>query len=119
MVSKAKSCGTVNRLLIFLILAKVFVLDDLLCTFRSNIALFFYVVGGAQENELILKRVLNSLSEAFSEVLRKNIQRKLADESTNNRLVIQSIVQFMGLPQMEFFITHSELDVLIEYSNKS
>jgi len=51
-------------------------LDGLICVYRSNVDLFFYVVGGAEENELILSNVLNCLFDSISTVLRKNVEKK-------------------------------------------
>lgn len=51
-------------------------LDGLICVYRSNVDLFFYVIGGADENELILVSVLNCLFDSISTVLRKNVEKK-------------------------------------------
>lgn len=50
--------------------------DGLICVYRSNVDLFFYVIGSAQENELLLVNVLNCLYDSFSTVLRKNVEKK-------------------------------------------
>ena len=51
-------------------------LDGLICVYRSNVDLLFYVIGGSQENELILMNVLNCLFDSFSIILRKNVEKK-------------------------------------------
>ncbi|KAI1720242.1 clathrin adaptor complex small chain domain-containing protein [Ditylenchus destructor] len=56
--------------------AEIILLDGLICVYRSNVDLFFYVIGSAQENELILVSVLNCLYDAISTVLRKNVEKK-------------------------------------------
>jgi coatomer subunit zeta len=38
--------------------------------------LFFYVVGSADENELILQNILNCFYDSFSIILRKNVEKK-------------------------------------------
>ena len=45
-------------------------LEGLTCVYRSNVDLFFYVVGSSAENELILVSVLNCLYDAVSQILR-------------------------------------------------
>ena len=56
--------------------AEIILLDGLICVYRSNVDLFFYVIGSSQENELILQSVLNCVYDAFSIVLRKNVEKK-------------------------------------------
>ena len=45
-------------------------LEGLTCVYRSNVDLFFYVIGSSAENELILVSVLNCLYDAVSQILR-------------------------------------------------
>uniref|UniRef100_A0A915E0G8 Coatomer subunit zeta n=1 Tax=Ditylenchus dipsaci TaxID=166011 RepID=A0A915E0G8_9BILA len=56
--------------------AEIILLDGLICVYRTNVDLFFYVIGSAQENELILVSVLNGLYDSISTVLRKNVEKK-------------------------------------------
>jgi hypothetical protein len=56
--------------------AEIIMLDGLTCVYRSNVDLFFYVMGSSQENELILVSVLNCLYDSVSQVLRKNVEKK-------------------------------------------
>ena len=56
--------------------AEIILLDGLVCVYRSNVDLFFYVIGSAQENELILLSVLNCFYDSISTVLRKNVEKK-------------------------------------------
>jgi len=44
--------------------------------YRSNVDLFFYVMGSSQENELILVSVLNCLYDSVSQILRKNVEKR-------------------------------------------
>ncbi|KAE9550557.1 hypothetical protein FO519_006215 [Halicephalobus sp. NKZ332] len=56
--------------------SEIILLDGLICVYRSNVDLFFYVIGSANENELILCSVLNCLYDSVSTVLRKNVEKK-------------------------------------------
>jgi coatomer subunit zeta len=56
--------------------AEIILLDGLICVYRSMVDLFFYVIGSAKENELILQSVLNCLFDAIATVLRKNVEKK-------------------------------------------
>ncbi|VDP32631.1 unnamed protein product [Soboliphyme baturini] len=55
---------------------KVILLDGLICLYRSNVDLFFYVIGDGGENELMLLHVLNCLYDSTSQILRKNVEKK-------------------------------------------
>jgi hypothetical protein len=67
-------------------------LDGLICVYRSNVDLFFYVIGSHQENELILVSVLNALYDAFSTMLRKNVEKKaLLDNMDVSMLILDEI----------------------------
>ncbi|CAK5084554.1 unnamed protein product [Meloidogyne enterolobii] len=57
--------------------AEIILFDGFICVYRSNVDLFFYVIGSCNENELILQSVLNCFYEAFSIVLRKNVEKKV------------------------------------------
>jgi len=56
--------------------AEIIMLEGLTCVYRSNVDLFFYVIGSVQENELILVSVLNCLYDSVSQMLRKNVEKK-------------------------------------------
>lgn len=56
--------------------AEIIMLDGLTCVYRSNVDLFFYIMGSSHENELILCSVLNCLYDAVSQILRKNVEKK-------------------------------------------
>ncbi|XP_043235638.1 coatomer subunit zeta-1-like isoform X2 [Amphibalanus amphitrite] len=56
--------------------AEIIMLDGLTCIYKSNVDLFFYVMGSSQENELILMTVLNCLYESVSMILRKNVEKR-------------------------------------------
>ncbi|XP_049804767.1 coatomer subunit zeta-1 [Schistocerca nitens] len=61
--------------------AEIIMLDGLTCVYRSNVDLFFYVMGSSQENELILVSVLNCLYDAVSQILRKNVEKRVVLEN--------------------------------------
>jgi len=56
--------------------AEIIMLDGLICVYRSNVDLYFYVMGDTQENELILVNVLTCLYDAVSQILRKNVEKR-------------------------------------------
>ncbi|KAH7701341.1 coatomer zeta subunit [Aphelenchoides avenae] len=68
--------------------SEIILLDGLTCVYRSNVDLFFYVIGGSQENELILVSVLNCLYEAVSTVLRKNVEKKALLENMDVAMLL-------------------------------
>uniref|UniRef100_A0A1I7ZJT4 Coatomer subunit zeta n=1 Tax=Steinernema glaseri TaxID=37863 RepID=A0A1I7ZJT4_9BILA len=71
---------------------EIILLDGHICVYRSNVDLFFYVIGGSQENELILVSVLNCLYEAISIILRKSVERKsLLDNMDTALLALDEI----------------------------
>lgn len=73
-------------------LAEIILLDGLICVYRSNVDLLFYVVGSSEENELILMAALNCLYDSFSIVLRKYVERKtLVDNMDIAMLIIDEL----------------------------
>lgn len=56
--------------------AEIIMLDGLTCVYKNNVDLFFYVVGSARENELILVSVLNCLYDSVSMILKKNVEKR-------------------------------------------
>ncbi|KAI6196638.1 Coatomer subunit zeta [Aphelenchoides besseyi] len=72
--------------------SEIILLDGLICVYRSNVDLFFYVIGNHQENELILVSVLNALYDSFSTVLRRNVEKKaLLDNMDVAMLIVDEI----------------------------
>uniref|UniRef100_A0A915CK64 Coatomer subunit zeta n=1 Tax=Parascaris univalens TaxID=6257 RepID=A0A915CK64_PARUN len=72
--------------------AEIIMLDGLICVYRSNVDLFFYVMGGNSENELILVAALNCLYDSISLVLRKNVEKKaLVDNMDVAMLILDEI----------------------------
>lgn len=56
--------------------SEIIMLDGITCVYRSNVDLFFYVMGSSHDNELILASVLNCLYDSISQVLRKNVEKR-------------------------------------------
>ncbi|XP_025081342.1 coatomer subunit zeta-1-like isoform X2 [Pomacea canaliculata] len=56
--------------------AEIVMFEGMTCVYRSNVDLFFYVVGSSQENELILASVLNAFYDSISQILRKNVEKR-------------------------------------------
>jgi len=72
--------------------AEIIMFEGLTCVYRSNVDLYFYVVGSAQENELILVSVLNCLYDSISHMLRKNVEkRSLIDNMDGVLLAVDEI----------------------------
>ncbi|XP_015792253.1 coatomer subunit zeta-1 [Tetranychus urticae] len=55
---------------------EILMLDGYTCVYRSSVDLFFYVIGGADENGLLLMSLLNCLVESISSILRKNVEKR-------------------------------------------
>ncbi|XP_055366718.1 coatomer subunit zeta-2 isoform X3 [Betta splendens] len=68
-------------------------LEGMTIVYKSSIDLFFYVVGSAQENELMLMSVLNCLFDSLSQILRKNVERRcLLENMEGVFLVVDEII---------------------------
>ncbi|XP_013774510.1 coatomer subunit zeta-1-like [Limulus polyphemus] len=61
--------------------AEIIMLDGMTSIYRSNVDLYFYVMGSSHENELILSSVLNCLYDAVGQILRKNVEKKTLFEN--------------------------------------
>jgi hypothetical protein len=55
---------------------EIIMLDNLTIVYRSNIDLFFYVIGSTSQNEIILVSVLNCMYDALNQILKKNVEKK-------------------------------------------
>ncbi|CAP23624.1 Protein CBR-ORC-2 [Caenorhabditis briggsae] len=72
--------------------ADIVLLDGVTCLYRSNVDLYFYVLGSTRENELFLDATLTCLYDAVSVVLRKNVEKKaLVDAMDTVMLIIDEI----------------------------
>ena len=66
---------------------EIIMLDNLTIVYRSNVDVFFYVIGSTSENEIILVSVLNCLHDALSQIFRKNIEKKHLLENMDSVLL--------------------------------
>merc|ERR1712212_292714 len=55
---------------------EILLLDGYTVTYKTNVDLMFYVIGSAEENELLLMNVLNCFYEAVPLTLRKNVEKR-------------------------------------------
>ncbi|KAH7640909.1 COPI coat complex subunit zeta [Dermatophagoides farinae] len=55
---------------------EVIMLDGFTCIYRNSVDLFFYIMGNANENGLILNSIMNCLFESLSHILKKNVEKK-------------------------------------------
>merc|ERR1711868_7558 len=55
---------------------EILLLDGYTITYKTNVDLMFYVIGSADENELLLANVLNCFYESVSLILRKNVEKR-------------------------------------------
>jgi hypothetical protein len=44
--------------------------DGYVAVYRNNVDVFFYIVGSAEENELLLSGILNSFYDAVQTILK-------------------------------------------------
>lgn len=56
--------------------SEIIMLDNLTIVYRSNVDLYFYVIGSTSANEIMLNSVLTCLFDSISQILRKNIEKK-------------------------------------------
>lgn len=61
--------------------AEIIMFEGLTCVYRSSVDLFFYVIGSANENELILVNTLNCMYDSISNMLRKNVEKRTLIEN--------------------------------------
>jgi len=61
--------------------------------FRSNVDLFFCVLGAQNENELMLVGVLNALYDTLSQLLKRNVEKRgLLDHLDSVFLLVDEVV---------------------------
>ncbi|XP_064408465.1 coatomer subunit zeta-1 isoform X1 [Latimeria chalumnae] len=61
--------------------SEIALLEGLTVVYKSNIDLYFYVIGSSHENELMLMAVLNCLFDSLSQMLRKNVEKRALMEN--------------------------------------
>lgn len=57
--------------------SEIALLEGLTVVYKSNVDLFFYVVGASSENELILMSVLSCIYDSINLLLRKNVEKRI------------------------------------------
>jgi len=99
--------------------SEIVLLDDLTIIYRSNVDLFFYIIGDASENELILSSLLGAFYDSVNTVLSKNVEKRcllnnlhsillIVDELVDDGIIMdidsQSVMQKIGCgPQVSAF----------------
>jgi len=91
--------------------SEIALLDDLTIIYKSNVDLYFYIVGSASENELILSNLLVTFYDSVNTVLTKNVEKRcllnnlhsillIVDELVSDGIIMdidsQSIMQKIG-----------------------
>ncbi|GAU93637.1 hypothetical protein RvY_05547 [Ramazzottius varieornatus] len=72
---------------------EIILLEGLTCVYRSNVELFFYVIGSSHENEIALTQVLNCLYDTCQRFLGKIFDRRtFMDNMDSAFLVVDEIV---------------------------
>ncbi|XP_061871542.1 coatomer subunit zeta-1 isoform X2 [Colius striatus] len=61
--------------------SEIALLEGLTVVYKSSIDLYFYVIGSSYENELMLTAVLNCLFDSLSQMLRKNVEKRVLLEN--------------------------------------
>jgi len=56
--------------------SEILMLDGLTILYKNNVDLYFYVLGGPKENELLLLSVLNCVYESISQIVRKDVEKR-------------------------------------------
>ncbi|XP_062519353.1 coatomer subunit zeta-1-like [Corticium candelabrum] len=73
--------------------AEIVMFEGVTCVYRSNVDLFFYVIGSSFENELLLVSVLSAFYDSVSQMLRKNVEKSaLFDNLDGAMLILDEIV---------------------------
>ena len=75
----------------------ILMLDGLTVVYKSNVDLFFYVMGGGEENELMLLAVLNCLFDSISQVLRKNVEKRSLCENMDVVMLVMDEICDRGV----------------------
>lgn len=68
--------------------SEIVLLEDLTIIYKSNVDLFFYIIGDTTENELILSNLLNTFYDSVSAVLAKNVEKRCLLANLHNILLL-------------------------------
>ncbi|KAI7872418.1 Longin-like domain-containing protein [Spinellus fusiger] len=110
---------------------EVILYDNKVVLYRSNIDIFFYVVGSLEENELILLSMLNAFYDAVSTLLRFQVEKRSVmdnldlvvlclDETVDGGIILEidsnAIVNRVSKPRLDVVdIPFSEQTLLQAY----
>ncbi|KAG2211736.1 uncharacterized protein ATC70_004144 [Mucor velutinosus] len=110
---------------------EVILYDNQVVLYRSNIDIFFYVVGSMEENELILLSMLNAFYDAVSTLLRYQVEKRsimdnldlvilCLDETVDGGIILETdsnaIVSRVSKPRMDMVdIPFSEQTLMQAY----
>ena len=56
--------------------SEILMLDGLTILYKTNVDLYFYVIGGPRENEVLLLSTLNCVFESVSQIVRKDVESR-------------------------------------------
>ncbi|KAI9365860.1 clathrin adaptor complex small chain-domain-containing protein [Pilaira anomala] len=112
---------------------EVILYDNQVVLYRSNIDIFFYVVGSMEENELILLSMLNAFYDAVSTLLRYQVEKRsimdnldlvilCLDETVDGGIILETdsnaIVSRVSKPRMDMVdIPFSEQTLMQAYQS--
>ncbi|KAL1932270.1 hypothetical protein VTP01DRAFT_9326 [Rhizomucor pusillus] len=112
---------------------EVILYDNQVVLYRSNIDVFFYVVGSMEENELILLSMLNAFYDAVSTLLRYQVEKRsimdnldlvvlCLDETVDGGVILETdanaIVNRVSKPRLDVVdIPFSEQTLMQAYQN--
>lgn len=72
---------------------EIILIDGLTCVYKSNVDLFFYVIGSNQVNELLLTQTLSCLYDSVQKVLGKSFEKRVfMDNLASIFLILDEIV---------------------------
>ena len=57
--------------------SEIALLEEMTVIYKSNVDLYFYIVGDSSENELILANMLTTFYDSVSGVLNKNVEKRV------------------------------------------
>ena len=103
--------------------SEIALLEGLTIVYKSNVDLYFYVVGSSLENELILMSVLSCLFDSISLLLRRNVEKRALMRNLDSVFLIVDeivdggvIMQIEGNNVIERIVTRGEDVPLTEQS---
>lgn len=61
--------------------SEIIMLDGLTCLYRSNVDLYFFVIGSSHENPLLLMSLLNCVFDTANHIVLKNMEKRAVFDS--------------------------------------